>query len=151
MDNVSAIILGGIALLIAAVALALSRISRQMSEISLKQSFREEEVAQILEKISEMQAAYYTDTMTGINKLDKQAKKDELEDLFEDPDEEEDDLFEEAKKYVIEKQAASASMLQRKLRVGYARAARLLDILEAEGVIGPADGSKPREVLMEEE
>ncbi|HYC34524.1 MAG TPA: DNA translocase FtsK, partial [Candidatus Paceibacterota bacterium] len=42
---------------------------------------------------------------------------------------------------------ASTSYIQRKLRVGYSRAARLMDILEAKGVIGPADGSKPREVL----
>jgi len=42
---------------------------------------------------------------------------------------------------------ASTSYLQRKLKIGYSRAARLMDVLEARGVIGPADGSKPREVL----
>ncbi len=64
-----------------------------------------------------------------------------------DDEEEDDDLYEEAKQIVIEAGKASTSYIQRKLRVGYARAARLMDILEARGVIGPADGAKPREVL----
>ena len=64
-----------------------------------------------------------------------------------DSDEEDDDLYEDAKQTVIEAGKASTSYIQRKLRVGYARAARLMDILEARGVIGPADGAKPREVL----
>lgn len=58
----------------------------------------------------------------------------------------EDDLFEAAKEEVMRAGKASASLLQRRLRVGYARAARLLDILEDAGVVGPADGAKPREV-----
>ncbi|MCX6767017.1 MAG: DNA translocase FtsK 4TM domain-containing protein [Candidatus Moranbacteria bacterium] len=64
-------------------------------------------------------------------------------------DQEGDDLYEEAKDTVIKSGKASASLLQRRLRVGYARAARLLDILEANGVIGQADGSKPREILVD--
>jgi DNA segregation ATPase FtsK/SpoIIIE, S-DNA-T family len=58
-----------------------------------------------------------------------------------------DDLYEEAKEIVIRAGKASTSYLQRKLRIGYARAARLMDILEERGIIGPADGSKPREVI----
>ncbi len=57
-----------------------------------------------------------------------------------------DVLYEEARQIVITAKKASASLLQRRLRVGYARAARLLDILESRGVIGPAEGAKPREV-----
>jgi len=60
----------------------------------------------------------------------------------------EDDLYNEAVETVINAGKASASLLQRRLRVGYARAARLLDILEQQGVIGPADGAKPRDVLI---
>lgn len=61
--------------------------------------------------------------------------------------EDEDPLYEEAKRIVIESKKASASLLQRRLRLGYARAARLLDTLEDRHVVGPADGAKPREVF----
>lgn len=57
-----------------------------------------------------------------------------------------DDLLEAAKEEVTRAGKASASLLQRRLRVGYARAARLLDLLEQQGIIGPGDGAKPREV-----
>jgi DNA segregation ATPase FtsK/SpoIIIE and related proteins len=65
------------------------------------------------------------------------------------PVESEDELYPDAKWFVIEEQRASASLLQRQFRVGYNRAARLVDDLEANGVIGPASGSKPRSVLIE--
>jgi S-DNA-T family DNA segregation ATPase FtsK/SpoIIIE len=58
-----------------------------------------------------------------------------------------DDLYEDARIAVIEAGKASTSYIQRKLRVGYSRAARLMDILEERGVIGPADGSRSREIL----
>jgi len=60
---------------------------------------------------------------------------------------EKDELFEEARVLVIEKKSATASLLQRKLSIGYARAARLIDELESEGIIGPANGAKPRKVF----
>jgi DNA segregation ATPase FtsK/SpoIIIE, S-DNA-T family len=59
-----------------------------------------------------------------------------------------DDLFEEAVRTVCQYDRASASLLQRRLKVGYARAARIIDELEQAGVIGPGDGAKPREVLV---
>ena len=68
-------------------------------------------------------------------------------DLGDDTDKPEDSLYEEAYETVLHAGKASTSYLQRKLRVGYARAARLMDMLEERGVIGPPDGSKPREVL----
>ena len=63
-------------------------------------------------------------------------------------DDADDDMYAEAKQVVIEAGKASASLLQRRLRVGYARAARLLDILEEKGIIGPGDGAKPRDVYI---
>lgn len=59
-----------------------------------------------------------------------------------------DELFEEAVRTVVQYDRASASLLQRRLRVGYARAARMLDELEAAGIVGPGEGSKPRDVLI---
>ena len=59
----------------------------------------------------------------------------------------EDELYDEAVRVVAEAKKASASLLQRRLKVGYARAARLLDLMEAKGLIGPGDGAKPREFL----
>ncbi|MEK7124083.1 MAG: DNA translocase FtsK 4TM domain-containing protein, partial [Patescibacteria group bacterium] len=57
-----------------------------------------------------------------------------------------DPLFEDVKRIVLETKKASASFLQRRLRIGYSRAARLIDMLEDKGIVGPADGAKPREV-----
>lgn len=61
-----------------------------------------------------------------------------------------DELYPEAYNIVVKAGKASASLLQRKLRIGYARAARLLDLLEEKGVVGPVDGAKPREVFIKE-
>ncbi|OGM99417.1 MAG: hypothetical protein A2817_03470 [Candidatus Yanofskybacteria bacterium RIFCSPHIGHO2_01_FULL_39_8b] len=63
-------------------------------------------------------------------------------------DDADDELYGDAKEVVIHAGKASATLLQRRLKVGYARAARLLDILEENGVIGPGDGAKPREVYI---
>jgi DNA segregation ATPase FtsK/SpoIIIE, S-DNA-T family len=65
---------------------------------------------------------------------------------FDDGSESDDELMNEAIEAVTAAGKASASLLQRRLRVGYARAARLLDMLEEKGIVGPADGAKPREV-----
>jgi S-DNA-T family DNA segregation ATPase FtsK/SpoIIIE len=58
-----------------------------------------------------------------------------------------DELFEDAVRLVLEFGKASTSLLQRRLRIGYGRAAHLIDMMERDGIVGPADGSKPREIL----
>ena len=63
---------------------------------------------------------------------------------------ERDPLFDDALRIIIQHDNASASFLQRKLSIGYARAARILDELQQAGYIGPADGAKPREILTRE-
>lgn len=68
--------------------------------------------------------------------------------MFGGPTDDQDPIFEEAKRIVVESGKASASLLQRRLRLGYARAARVLDELEEAGIIGPADGAKPRDILI---
>ncbi len=69
---------------------------------------------------------------------------------LEEYSEEEDPLYDEALDVIKHFRKASASLLQRRLKIGYARAARLLDMLEERGVIGPVDGAKPREVYLPE-
>ncbi len=59
-----------------------------------------------------------------------------------------DDMFQDALRVVIDSRKASTSLLQRRLRIGYARAARIIEEMEEQGAIGPADGSRPREVLI---
>jgi len=86
-----------------------------------------------------------------LDSIDLDGKSEDNPDAFfgavVDDDEDGDDLYEDAKQAVIDAGKASTSYLQRKLRVGYSRAARLVDLLEERGVIGPADGSRPREIL----
>lgn len=72
----------------------------------------------------------------------------EVEEAANSDDEQLDELYEQAVTIVLEAKQASVSLLQRRMRVGYTRAARLIDSMEARGVIGPYEGSKPREVLM---
>lgn len=72
----------------------------------------------------------------------------EVEEQIEMEDPNMDELFDQAAQIVLEAKQASVSLLQRRLRIGYTRAARLIDYMEASGVIGPYEGSKPREVLM---
>jgi S-DNA-T family DNA segregation ATPase FtsK/SpoIIIE len=62
--------------------------------------------------------------------------------------EEKDELFDEAVRFVVQSGQASTSMLQRRFRIGFSRAGRLVDMMERDGIIGAADGSKPREILV---
>ena len=82
---------------------------------------------------------------SGSISADKSIFESTLDD--DEASEDDDEMYEEARACVIEAGKASTSYLQRKLKLGYARAARLMDVLEERGVIGPGDGAKPREVL----
>ncbi|MCM3128776.1 DNA translocase FtsK 4TM domain-containing protein [Paenibacillus provencensis] len=72
----------------------------------------------------------------------------EIDDSVQQADEVQDELYEQAVQIILEAKQASVSLLQRRMRVGYTRAARLIDSMEARGIIGPYEGSKPREVLV---
>ncbi len=106
--------------------------------------------AYISEKEAKKIVEWLSQETEGVQKEDMEQNdlaskvQDALEGGFNDADD--DPLYEEAKRQVVESGKASASLLQRRLKIGYARAARLLDILEERGVVGPADGAKPREV-----
>lgn len=101
--------------------------------------------AYISEREAESVASYWRAFRTDEGRIDltAQAAASEGEDVEID-----DDLFQQAKELVIIHQQGSISLIQRRLRVGYARAARLIDMLEQAGVVGPFEGSKAREVLI---
>lgn len=84
----------------------------------------------------------------GISSNEEEITITETDSTVKIAEEETDELFYEAIRVVLESKQASASMLQRRLRIGYARAGRLMDILEAKGIIGPYEGSKPRHILV---
>ncbi len=100
----------------------------------------EMEIKQVVDYVKKQQKVEYDENMMKLEIESVEEKKD-----FAD---EEDVLYEDAVKFVIEEQEASASRLQRRFKIGYNRAARLIDIMEARGIVGPKRGSKPREVLV---
>ena len=97
------------------------------------------EVEKVISWVKEQQQAEYDETM-----IPKQG----TDNLDENGDEPEDELYPKAVDLVQRQQSASVSMLQRRFRIGYNRAARIVDEMEAKGVVGPSEGSKPREVLL---
>ena len=80
-----------------------------------------------------------------VSNSDKSASQ--IEDMNQ-TEEYDDPLYNDIVEFVISTQKASASLLQRKFKLGYNRAARIIDLLEERGIIGPSNGSKPREVLV---
>src|SRR5207248_4025895 len=88
------------------------------------------------------------DILETVKKREALLKKDDGDDFDEDADEKRDALFREAAELFVHQREASTSLLQRKFEIGYGRAARIIDQLEAAGVLGPKNGSKPREVLV---
>lgn len=119
-------------------------------------------VSSELSKPKRLQGAYLSDTeiQRVAGHLKQHAKPDYIQAVVEKAagvesargnfDEEfgEDELLSEAKDLILRSGKASASFLQRRLRIGYARAARILDLLEERGIIGPGEGAKPREILI---
>ncbi len=112
-------------------------------------------------RIQRLHGAYISEQETAslIRWLKRRGKPDLDLAILEDPEEkttaggndglaEDDPLFDEAARLVVRERQASASYLQRRLRVGFSRAARLVDLLEADGLLGPAQGSKSRDVLV---
>ncbi|MBB5147816.1 FtsK/SpoIIIE family DNA translocase [Ureibacillus thermosphaericus] len=97
----------------------------------------DEEVQAVVDYVIAQQKAQYDETMIPTDEPDDQSFEEET-----------DELYDEAVKLVVEMQSASISMLQRRFRIGYSRAARIVDQMEARGVVGPPDGSRPRQVLI---
>ncbi|MBI4463604.1 MAG: DNA translocase FtsK, partial [Acidobacteria bacterium] len=101
----------------------------------------EEEIAQVVEFWRAQASPSYVDEFLQPPPLEEEEGEEE------EWTGEKDAMYEEAVRAVVEMGKASTSVLQRRLRLGYGRAARLLDMMEKDGIIGPADGSRPREVL----
>lgn len=122
-------------------------IGSEMSKpIRLQSPFiSENEVKKVVKYLTD---AYIDEIPSGIDFSENNEKSIAFDSMLDGDDlEEEDELYEEAKAEVRRSGKASTSYLQRKLGVGYQRAARLIDIMEEKGVIGPANGSKSREVF----
>lgn len=100
----------------------------------------DDEVERVVRHCIEQQKAQYSEEM-----MPKDGDQEEVS------EEVTDELYYDAVQLVLDMQTASVSMLQRRFRIGYARAARLIDEMEVRGVVGPYEGSKPREVLLEKD
>jgi S-DNA-T family DNA segregation ATPase FtsK/SpoIIIE len=99
----------------------------------------------VVEQGKKMQDSYVAMEQSLAESLEKPESSGTTGEIF-FGDTGEDPLYEQVKQIVLETKKASASFLQRRLRIGYSRAARLIDMLEEKGIVGPADGAKPREV-----
>ena len=98
------------------------------------------EVEKIVSWVKDQQEAVYNEDMIP--------SKNDSEGQAENEDEPEDEFYDQAVALVRKQQSASVSMLQRRFRIGYNRAARIVDEMEAKGIVGPSEGSKPRQVLI---
>ena len=108
----------------------------------------DDEIKKIIDFTVEQQKAQYDDSLLNLDAVDTSSSSSGLADMSDTTDED-DPLYNDIVQFVIETQKASASLLQRKFKLGYNRAARIVDLLEERGIIGPQNGSKPREVLVQ--
>jgi S-DNA-T family DNA segregation ATPase FtsK/SpoIIIE len=106
----------------------------------------EEEIALLVEQCRSQRGQELDESLLEA----PEAPPEELVDGDEDFDPDQDPLLERAIEIVVQTQTASVSLLQRRLRVGYTRAGRLIDMLERRGIISGYEGSKPRRVLVDE-
>ena len=102
----------------------------------------DQEVEDVVKAVKEYGEPDYLD-----EELFEDDKEDEARDLFGEPIADDDPLYDQALEIVVQSGKASASYIQRRLKIGYNRAARLVEEMEERGIVGPANGSKPREVI----
>lgn len=107
----------------------------------------DDEIKRIIDYTISQQQAQYDDSMMNLDVASGDKSASQLEDMNQKEDYD-DPLYNEIVDFVVTNGKASASLLQRRFKLGYNRAARIVDLLEERGIIGPANGSKPREVLV---
>ncbi|HEY4818992.1 MAG TPA: DNA translocase FtsK [Candidatus Acidoferrum sp.] len=107
----------------------------------------EDEITAVCDFWREQAQAKYNEELLAAPKDESGAAGDDTVGEGEAAEEVDDDLYQDAVRVVCEMGRASTSTLQRRLRIGYGRAARLIDLMEKDGIVGPPDGTKPREVL----
>lgn len=105
----------------------------------------EEEIKKVVNYTISQQKAQFDSNFMDLDSVDHEKKNNPISD---DKEEYDDPLYNEIVEFVVTTGKASASLLQRKFKLGYNRAARIIDLLEERGIIGPQNGSKPREVLI---
>ena len=108
----------------------------------------DDEIKRIIDFTVEQQKAQYDESLMNLDAADHNVGNASGQE-FGDAANDDDPLYNDVVQFVIENQKASASLLQRRFKLGYNRAARIIDLLEERGIIGPANGSKPREVLVQ--
>jgi DNA segregation ATPase FtsK/SpoIIIE, S-DNA-T family len=107
----------------------------------------EDEITAVCDFWREQAQAKYQEELLEAPKEENGKAEADLEDDRDSAEEVDDDLYQDAIRVVCDAGRASTSTLQRRLRIGYGRAARLIDLMEKDGIVGPPDGTKPREVL----
>ncbi len=109
----------------------------------------DEEIKRLIDYTVEQQKAEYSDTFLNLEVQEgKDKSQSQLEDM-EQVESDDDEIYNDVVAFVIDQQKASSSLIQRRFKVGYNRAARIIDLLYERGIIGPQNGSKPREVLVQ--
>ncbi len=119
------------------------------SPLRIQGSFiTDDEIKRIIDYTISQQKAQYDESMMNLDVSSSDKSASQIEDMNQQ-EEYDDPLYNDIVEFVISTQKASASLLQRKFKLGYNRAARIIDLLEERGIIGPSNGSKPREVLVQ--
>ena len=111
----------------------------------------DDEIKKLIDFTVEQQKAQYDESLLNLEAVDNNAVDNTVIDEVAGDVDSEEELYQQVLEFVVRTQKASASLLQRRFRLGYNRAARAMDLLEERGIVGPPNGSKPREVLVKKE
>jgi S-DNA-T family DNA segregation ATPase FtsK/SpoIIIE len=125
------------------ILILIKKLDNKIKDIGLKTDFFDQKLDSENEKILTTMNQQYTDVMTNLRSINGKIDfKETIQDV---------ELYEQAKTLIEETRICSASFLQRTFRIGYARAAQLIDMLEKNGLVSPADGVNPREYIGDKE